>query len=182
MLHPKFQSCQRQDPAAAAHVRQGSAPSSFEVLEHETEAHLGGGMARREGSAGFQKNPCRGSRCQKPPPGSTNGERAINAVVEKHDVTSSHREGGASQQITFYAPKSECTSCHVLHTEALEFIESTVCRGGCLCQKVSACSTWVAGGSACPSPTWSAPRPCTHRSESGGGSWAWRYSCRLRRI
>ena len=87
-VHPQFQSCERQDPAAAAHVYQGSTGSSFKVLQHEAEAQLSGGMVGREGSSGFQKNPCRGFRNQKAPPGSTNCQRAIDAVAEKHNVTS----------------------------------------------------------------------------------------------
>ncbi len=97
-VHPKFQSCERQDPTTAAHVHQGSTPSSFEVLEHEAEAQLRGGMAGREGSAGFQKNPDRGPRNQKAPPGRTYSERAIDAVASKHDVTSSRTEGIAREK------------------------------------------------------------------------------------
>ena len=52
-LHPKFQSCHRQDPAPAAYVHEGLAASCFQVLEHEAEAHFRGGMVGRKGSAGF---------------------------------------------------------------------------------------------------------------------------------
>ncbi len=83
-FYPQFQSCQRQNAAAAAHVHQVLAGSLLQILQHEAKTHFRGGMVRRESFATLKKNTRRGPVNYKTKPGTTDCQRAIDTIVEKH--------------------------------------------------------------------------------------------------